>query len=109
MSGITESEPSPRDVRHEELSLKIASLEAMIMALCTAAQAQTNDSPQSTQRDPTQHQEKRRDTRVSPRKSKRTHDQTADSVAEEGSQESVPQTDDRRTAWDDYSTSENHD
>ena len=81
----------------------------MIMALCTAAQAQTNDSPQSTQRDPTQHQEKRRDTRVSPRKSKRTHDQTADSVAEEGSQKAVPLVnEDRRTVWDDYDNVSNH-
>ena len=85
------------------------------MALCTqvqaltAAQAQSNDSPPPTPRDPTQHQEKRRDTRVSPRKSKRTHDQTADSVTKEGLQQSAPQTDDRRTVWDDCSTSENHD
>jgi hypothetical protein len=39
MSGITDSEPSPRDVQHEELNLKIASLEAIVMALCAQVQA----------------------------------------------------------------------
>lgn len=82
----------------------------MIIALCAqvqtlTAQSQLTDAPQSSPRDPSQHQEKRRDTKSSPRKAKRTHDQTTDSVAEEGSQESVPQTDDHLTVWDDYSTS----
>ena len=114
VSGITDSEPSPRDVKHEELSLKIASLEAMIIALCAQVQALTPqstqfiDSPPSKTRDLCQHQENRQDTKSSPRKSKRTHDQSADSVAEEGSQESAHQTEDRRTAWDDYSTSDNN-
>ena len=90
----------------------IASLEAMITALCAQVQAltaqsiQVIDSPSSKTKDPCQHQEKRQDTKLSPRKSKRTHDQSADSVAEEGSKESAPQTEDRRTAWDNYSTSD---
>jgi hypothetical protein len=112
VSGITDSEPSPsRDSRHDELSLKIASLEAMIITLCAQVQALTSPSNQlkdalpTQTRDPSQPQGKRQDTRLSPRKSKRPHAQSADSVADEGSQESVPHTEDRRTAWDDYPTS----
>ncbi len=76
MSGITDSEPSPRDARHEELSLRIASLEAMIVTLCTQVQAlttqsQPTNSTASHPRDASKHQEKRQDIKSTPRKSKK--------------------------------------
>ena len=107
VSGITDSEPSPKDMRHEQLNLKMASPESMITALCAQVQALSVQSqhtvalPPNT-RDPPQHQGKCQDTRSSPRKSKRTLDQTADSDADEGSQQSAPQTEDCLTVWDDY-------
>jgi len=116
MSGITDSEPSPRDVHHEELNLKIASLEAMVVALCAQVQAlvasQTIVGLESSQhaRDPSQQQEKRQDVKSTPRKAKRSLDHTTDLVAEEGSQKSVPLVnEDRRTVWDDYDSVSDHD
>ena len=115
MSGITDSEPSPRDARHEELSLKIASLEAMIVTLCaqvqalTTQQAQPITTPPQHPRDISKQQEKRQDIKMTPRKSKRSNDFTADSEAAEGSQQSATQPEDRPTVWDDYLTTQQND
>ena len=113
ISGITESEPSPIDAKHEELNLRIASLEAMIMALVSQVQlltSQTQESivPRQHPKDPSERQEKRQDIKSTPRKAKRPHDQTADLVAKDGSHNSATQNEDRPTVWDDYSDSSNH-
>jgi hypothetical protein len=114
VSGITESEPSPRDARHDELCLKIAGLEALVASLCQQVQMLTSSPKNNTSSafpdtgSPVFPQEKRQDTKSTPRKSKRSHDQTAHSEAAEGSQEFGPMDDDHRTAWDDYETTNDH-
>ncbi len=76
VSGITESDPTPRDAIHEELSLKIASLEAMILTLYAQVQALTSSSQTTTDvslagsRDTSKTQEKRQNTNSTPRKQK---------------------------------------
>ena len=45
VSGITDSDPSPRDAKHEELSTRIASLEAMITTLVYQVQQLTSIAP----------------------------------------------------------------
>ncbi|KAI2504962.1 hypothetical protein MHU86_9491 [Fragilaria crotonensis] len=44
VSGMTEPDPSLRGIRHEELSNKIATLEAMIAQLCKQVQPLTDQS-----------------------------------------------------------------
>jgi hypothetical protein len=95
MSGITDSELLPRDLRHEELNLKIASLEAIMRALCAqvqtlTSQTQVNVEILQTPRNPSQQQEKRQDIKSTRRRARRSDDQTANLVAEEGSQKSAP-------------------
>jgi hypothetical protein len=90
VSGITDSEPSPRDAKHEEISTRIASLEAMITTLVYQVQQLTSIAPatQGNLQAP-DHTEvpypqgKRQDVKVP--KNKRSHDPTADSEAKEGS------------------------
>jgi hypothetical protein len=87
----------------------------MILTLCAQVQALTSSSQPTTAvtlavtRDPLKTQDKRQNTNSTPRKQKRSHDQTADLVTEEGSQQSAPLNEDRRTAWDDYTNHSNHD
>jgi hypothetical protein len=45
VSGITDSDPSPRDAKHKELSTRIASLEAMITTLVYQVQQLTSIAP----------------------------------------------------------------
>ena len=115
VSGITDSEPSPRDVKHEDLSMKIASLEAMVAALlqqvqllATAPVAQSN-TPIQTPGDSYYPQGKGQDVKDTPRKHKRSHDHDADSGVKDGSKESAPMDDDRLTVWDDYLTNSKND
>ena len=114
VSGITESEPAPRDVKHEELSMKIASLEAMVATLVQQVQNLTMASmpqenlPNPNPRDPSYPKEKRQDVKDTPRKHKRPHGQTADLEATEGSKESAPMDEHPLTVWDDYSKTSNH-
>ena len=115
VSGITDSEPSPRDAKHEELSMKIASLESMVAALiqqvqllATASTVQGNIPIQHAPRDPYYPQGKRQDVKDTPRKHKRSHDHNADSVAKESSNESAPMEEHPLTVWDDYSKDTSH-
>ena len=115
VSGITDSEPSPRDAKHEELSTRIASLEAMITALVYQVQQLTSiaPAPQGNLQTPNLNdvpypQGKRQDVKGTPRKNKRSHDHTADSEAKDGSKESVPMEEHPLTVWDDYSKDSTH-
>jgi hypothetical protein len=106
VSGITESDP-PRDLRHEELSNKIATLETMIFQLCqqvqlfTANAAQRQDSHQLV--DFMHHRDKRPDRKDSPRKHKKSQQYSAPSSDKDDTDESAPMDEDRLTVWDDYS------
>jgi hypothetical protein len=107
VSGMTESD-TPRDVRHEELTNKIATLEAMIERLCHQVQALTKSAEQQ-QRSPdpedtaNQHRGKRTDRKDSPRKHKQHQQHSAPSGIEEDMTEpAAPMDEDRLTVWDDY-------
>jgi hypothetical protein len=104
MSGMTETDP--RDTRHEELTSKIATLEATIAQLCQQVQLLTNASAQQnttlSHKDESLHREKRLDRKDSPRKHKRPQTYSAPSHVAEDINEAAPMTDDRPTAWDDY-------
>jgi hypothetical protein len=110
VSGITESD-TPRDLRHEELTNKIATLEAIIERLCQQVQVLTNAAAQpqaSTDPDvPLNHREKRLDRKESPRKHKQSKQYSAPSGIAEDNHEPAPMDDDRLTVWDDYEI--NHD
>ena len=106
VSGMTEPDPVQRDLKHEELSGKIATLEAMIMRLCQQVQALTETSTHN-QHSPNpevyaQHPGKRQDLKDTPKKYKRAQQLSAHSSAEEDTQEKAPMEEDRLTAWDDY-------
>ena len=90
-----------RDARHEELSTKIATLEAMIVELCKQVQTLTNNSAHHD--DGSRHHGKRIDTKESPRKHKKPQQYSALSCVEEDTNEAAPMDEDRLTAWDDYS------
>jgi hypothetical protein len=105
MSGMTESDP--RDTRHEELTNKIATLEAMITQLCQQVQilaknASNQNKTTFDQDDPSVHREKRLDQKDSPRKHKKSQAYSASSYVEEDINEQAPMTEDCLTAWDDY-------
>lgn len=106
MSGMTESDP--RDTRHEELTNKIATLEAMITQLCQQVQILANNASSGQnkttfdQDDPSVHREKRQDQKDSPRKHKKPQAYSASSYVDEDINEQAPMTEDRLTAWDDY-------
>ena len=107
VSGITESD-TPRDLRHEELTNKIVTLEAMIVQLCQQVQALTNSPAQSQQmtgvtesEGSTIHREKRLDRKDSPRKHKQRQQTLAPSGIEEDNTEPAPMGEDRLTVWDD--------
>ncbi|KAI2512755.1 hypothetical protein MHU86_1543 [Fragilaria crotonensis] len=105
VSGMTESD-TPRDIRHEELTNKIATLEAMIERLCQQVQVLTNTAAQPQAIDPDDspnHREKRLDRKASPRKHKQSTQYSAPSGIEEDNHEPAPMDEDRLTAWDDYS------
>ncbi|KAI2499827.1 hypothetical protein MHU86_14644 [Fragilaria crotonensis] len=83
VSGITESEQL-RDVQHEELRNKIATLEAMIVQLCQQVQVLTDNSNSRSQQDLAdesdyvQHNGKRQDTKEwTPRKHKKAQQYSA--------------------------------
>ena len=103
---MTEPDPVQRDLKHEELSGKIATLEAMIMRLCQQVQALTETSTHN-QHSPNpevyaQHPGKRQDLKDTPKKYKRAQQLSTHSSAEEDTQEKAPMEEDRLTAWDDY-------
>ena len=100
VSGMTEQEQS-RDTRHEELSTKIATLEATIVELCKQVQLLTNQSA-SYHEDGSQHYGKRIDRKDSPRKHKQPQQYSAPSSVAEDTNEPAPMDEDRLTAWDDY-------
>ena len=100
VSGMTEPD-QVRDARHEELSTKIATLEAMIVELCEQVQTLTNNSAHHN--DGSHHHGKRVDTKESPRKHKKPQQYSALSCVKEDTNEAAPMDDDRHTAWDDYS------
>ena len=72
-------------------------------------QTQQIHTIQRKQELPLKQQEKRQDIKSTPRKSKRSNAFTAGSVAAEGSQQSAPQMEYRRTVWDNYLTTQQHD
>ena len=100
------TETDPRDTRHEELTSKIATLEATIAQLCQQVQLLTNASAQQnttlSHKDESLHREKRLDRKDSPRKHKRPQTYSAPSHVAEDINEAAPMTDDRSTVWDDY-------
>jgi hypothetical protein len=104
---MTESEP-PRDIRHEELTNKIAILEAMIAQLSQRVQALTNPSAPTQQAlkdkdDNFGHREKRLDQRESPRKHKQAQQYSAPSrITGDTIETGAPMDEDRPTVWDDY-------
>ena len=100
VSGMTEPEQT-RDVCHEELSTKIATLEAMIVELCKRVQLLTDNS--AHYEDGSHQSGKRIDRKDTPRKHKRPQQYSASSSVEEDTNELAPMDDDRLTAWDDYS------
>ena len=104
MSGMTESD-TPRDIIHEELRNKIASLEAMIERLCHQVQVLTNTTvhQQSADQDGSfDHREKRLDRKDSPRKHKQSQKYSASSGIAEDTNEPAPTNEDRLTVWDNY-------
>ncbi len=112
VSGITDSDPSPADPRHEELSDKIVALEAMIAQLCQQVQFLTNNVLSSSRDNDAleqQHLGKRQDVKLTPRKHKRPQNYSASLHVDEDMNEEAPNTDDRLTAWDDYSAPPNND
>ena len=105
MSGMTE--PVPRDTRHEELTNKIATVEALIGQLCQQVlQLLTNASAQNTIASILDeqhfHREKRLDQKDSPRKRKKPQTYSASPNVEQDISEQAPMTEDRLTAWEDY-------
>ena len=104
MSGMAETDP--RDTRHEELTYKIATLEAMITQLCQQVQILANASIQNKATlnpdDQSFHREKRLDQKDSPQKHKKPQTYSASSNVEEDINEQASMTEDRLTAWDDY-------
>lgn len=104
MSGMTESD-TPRDILHEELRNKIATLEAMIERLCHQVQVLTNATAhqQSADQDGSvDHREKRLDRKESPRKHKQSQKYSASSGIAEDTNEPAPTNGDRLTVWYDY-------
>jgi hypothetical protein len=101
VSGMTEPDPA-RDPRHDELSNKIAHLEAMIVQLCQQVQSLTNSAHHNDEQ--TRPSGKRIDRKDSPRKHKKPHQYSAPSSVEEDTNEPAPMEEDRITVWDDYLT-----
>jgi hypothetical protein len=97
---MTESD-TPRDVRHEELTNKIATLEATIERFTKSAeQQQRSPDPEDAAN---QHRGKRTDRKDSPRKHKLHQQHSAPSGIEEDTTEpAAPMDEDRLTVWDDY-------
>ena len=99
VSGMTEPEQS-RDARHEELTIKIATLEATIAELCEQVQLLANSNAHNDEQ--MHHCGKRIDMKDTPRKHKRAQQYSAPSSVEEDTNETAPMDEDRLTAWDDY-------
>jgi hypothetical protein len=99
---MTETD-TPRDLRHEELSNKIATLETMILQLCqqvqllNAAAAQQQDQSADLH-----HRDKRIDMKNSPRKHKKAQTYSATSSDKEDTDDGAPMDEDHLTVWDDY-------
>jgi hypothetical protein len=100
VSGKTEPEQS-RDARHEELSTKIATLEATIAELCKQVQLLTNHS--AHYEEGPQHHGKRIDRKDSPCKHKKPQHYSAPSSVVEDTNEQAPMDKDCLTAWNNYS------
>ena len=101
VSGMTEPD-QPRDVKHEELREKIATLEAMLVQLCQQVKQLTDVSAQqqspSDLEDYAHHHGKRIDRKESPRKHKKAQQFSAHPSVEEDTKESAPMTEDHLTA-----------
>ena len=104
--GITESS-LPRDLCHEELSNKIATLETIILQLCQQVQLLT--VPAAQQQDPLHtrvymhRRDKRPDRKDNPRKHKKSQQHSAlSSDTNNTDAESAPMDEDCLTVWDNY-------
>ena len=109
VSGLTESDPN-RDSRHEELSNKIATLEAIITQLCQQVQLLTSNAVLAPSRDEYESSAgKRQDVKSTPRKHKKPQQYFATSDVEEDTNDRAPNAEDRLTAWDDYEEQSSND